>query len=215
MIQRCLAAAVALLLLGIGATPLSAFALRPIVDACAKAYSVDQLADDLQADGWSPLTQETFDTFAQMMADNYLNVDQRGLAISAIGRTWPEMVAKVRLDRFWYLEPQQTTRILQKFDGDHAFIYLIHDEKVRCIMFLSSESFDQTEVESLVGSSKKWLTPTGFKQTKVVRKLKDIVLYYQIIASQSTGNELKNAGSESANTNLVLTVAPFTETPNP
>jgi hypothetical protein len=203
------------LLVCVAVAPVAAFPLKPIIEACSKADSLDQLIADLQENGWSALTSENFETFAEMMADNYLTVDQREWPESPIGRTWPEMRAKVIEDRFWYIEPQESNRILQKLDGEPAFVYLYPAPRTSCIMFLPENSFEKAEVESLVGSSKKWLTPIGYRQTKFMRKAAKTDPNFQIIASQATAAELKRAGSEAARTSLVLTIAKFKEDQNP
>ena len=199
------------LLISLAACPVSALPLTRIVELCSQADSIDVIERGLLPDGWKPITPAEYDTFAGMMADNYLRIVQpelpQGLE-SPIGRNWPDMVEKTLQNMDWYLDAQNNLAILTRTDEGSAFAFL-EDDPINCIIILPDTMYEKPEVERFLAGSSKWLTPVGYKQTKFVRDLSGNGKHYRISASWATSEDLRKAGSTLAGANLIFAVGQF------
>ena len=199
------------LLMSLAAHPVSATPLASIVEWCMKGNPAEVVEGRFLSDGWRPITPAEYDTFAGMMADNYLRIVQPkwppGVE-NPIGRNWQEMVEKTLQNMDWHLDGKNNFAILTKTDKGTAFAFL-DENPTNCAVFSPESMFDKAEVDKLIGNSPKWLTPVGFEQKKVVRDLTGNRRHYMLRASWATSEDLRRAGSALAGANLIFHVGQF------
>jgi hypothetical protein len=200
-------------LLGLTAITAAALPLQPVVALCGQSKTMGSLLTELRKDGWTDLTSENFVAYASMVADSWLakpkpTGDQANYFVLRFGDSWRQYRMAIMKYHYPWLAPDDDVSLLTKTNGSRAFLY-IRPAPLTCRLYVSDGAFDRSEADNLLGVSKKWLTPVGYKRSRFVRDTTKEGRHYEIIATHSSAADLKAEGSFFGTANLLLEIHQF------